>query len=107
MGVPPSLRRKVINYSLTRLKAIGAGAAGLVGSGEKNYGTAGMRGDEPERGAIGIWRLPRRVPFAISFPHGAIVAPAKRVLSSEEGHFSKHARPGPEWPAAYYRVCVI
>ena len=69
--------------------------AGLVGSEEKNYGTAGMSGDEPERGAIGIRWPPLRLLFAISFPHGAIVAPAKRVLFSEEGHFSKHARPGP------------
>ena len=80
---------------------------GLVGSEEKNYGTAGMSGDEPERGAIGIRRPPRRLLFAISFPRDTIVAPAKRVLSSEEGNFSKHTRPGPAWPAANYRVCVI
>ena len=64
-------------------------------------------GDDPERGAIVIWRPSRSLLFAISFPPGAIVAPAKRVLSLEEGHFLKHTRPGPAWPAAYYRVCVI
>ena len=41
---------------LTRLKAVGVGMAGLGWEGEKNYGTAGMRAKELERGVIGIWQ---------------------------------------------------